>query len=352
MTTPGLWTTATTGSSSTTAFWNATTTGFEGTAPYGNTTGFSENSTYSYYSNTLTFNSTRYPNVSKYYQAIQVIVYTSGTYSLASSSSMDTYGYLYGGTFDPFNTNYNLLAQNDDQGGNNQFQMIVDLQAGVPYTLVFTTYQENVIGPFSVIAAGPGYVQMVSSNTFEQGSTMSTTTIGLPSTIGFLTTTTTRSPSTTAFWNATTTGFEGTAPYGNTTGFPENSTYSYYSNTLTFNSTRYPNVSKYYQAIQVIVYTSGTYSLASSSSMDTYGYLYGGTFDPFNTNYNLLAQNDDQGGNNQFQMIVDLQAGVPYTLVFTTYQENVIGPFSIIAAGPDYVQMVSNNAFGQETTSN
>ncbi|CAF4671913.1 unnamed protein product, partial [Rotaria sp. Silwood2] len=143
MTTPGLWTTATTGSSSTTAFWNATTTGFEGTAPYGNTTGFSENSTYSYYSNTLTFNSTRYPNVSKYYQAIQVIAYTSGTYSLASSSSMDTYGYLYGGTFDPFNTNYNLLAQNDDQGGNNQFQMIVDLQAGVPYTLVFTTYQEN-----------------------------------------------------------------------------------------------------------------------------------------------------------------------------------------------------------------
>ncbi|CAF4608780.1 unnamed protein product, partial [Rotaria socialis] len=84
------------------------------------------------------------------------------------------------------------------------------------------------------------------------------------------------------------------------TGFPENSVISNYSSALTFSSERYPNQIKYYEAIEVIVYITGSYSFTSTSQMDTMGYLYAGEFNPSDQNLNLLTQNDDYSGGNQF----------------------------------------------------
>jgi len=43
----------------------------------------------------------------------------SGTYSFYTSSSIDTYGYLY-------NSSYSVIAQNDDGGGSLQFKTIIN----------------------------------------------------------------------------------------------------------------------------------------------------------------------------------------------------------------------------------
>jgi hypothetical protein len=91
-----------------------------------------------------------------YYQAIQVTVSTAGTYTLTSSSTMDTRGYLYRTSFDPSNSTVNLIADNDDGGGQLQFRMQIHLEPGQTYILVVTTHRDNVTGSFSVSAIGPG----------------------------------------------------------------------------------------------------------------------------------------------------------------------------------------------------
>ena len=106
----------------------------------------------------------------------------------------------------------------------------------------------------------------------------------------------------------------------------------------------------YYDAIQVIVNTTGTYNFTSSSNIDTYGFLYQGSFYPFEPSINLLVQDDDNAGNGQFKLSVFLQAGVPYTLVVTTFGERVTGEFSIIATGPSAVSFISSNSTVEITT--
>lgn len=113
---------------------------------------------------------------------------------------------------------------------------------------------------------------------------------------------------------------------------------SNYSSEFTYNSERYPGLNKHYQAIEIIVNTTGTYNIRSLSNIDTVGYLYKGQFDPSNVSLNLIADNDDYQGNNQFYISAYLQAGVRYTLIVTTYGQALItGPFSVIVSGPDYV---------------
>lgn len=101
------------------------------------------------------------------YKAIQVIVNTTGTYSLASVSDLDTNGYLYNDTFDPSNPSVNLIHQDDDNGGNRQFKITAFLQAGVPYTLVLSTQSTGYSGPFTIVGSGPGNVQYVTLNPME-----------------------------------------------------------------------------------------------------------------------------------------------------------------------------------------
>ena len=64
-----------------------------------------------------------------------------------------------------------------------------------------------------------------------------------------------------------------------------------------------------------------------------YGYLYNNSFDTSNSSLNLLAQDDDSGGNAQFRLNVTLRANQKYILVVTTYLQSVTGSFSITGSG-------------------
>lgn len=96
-----------------------------------------------------------------YYQAIEVTVHTSGTYTFVSVSSMDTYGCLYRNHFHPSNPSENLIAIDDDSAGNRQFRIISSLQSGSTYVLVFTTSFSYTTGSFSVKVSGPALVNLL-----------------------------------------------------------------------------------------------------------------------------------------------------------------------------------------------
>jgi len=106
----------------------------------------------------------------------------------------------------------------------------------------------------------------------------------------------------------------------------------------------------HYKAIQIIISTTGTYNLRSSGNMDTYGYLYKGNFYPLNPSINLLARDDNNGGNFQFKLTASLEADVTYTLVVTTVYTNVTGPFSVVVSGPDFVTFIPINTVTTTTS--
>ncbi|UJR07257.1 hypothetical protein I4U23_011545 [Adineta vaga] len=230
-----------------------------------------------------------------YYEALQLYVQTSGYYDLSSISNIDTHGYLYNGSFNPSNPQLNLITYNDDGSSNSQFKIPVYLEAGHPYVLVVTTHRPGITGPFSVIADGPDNVYFYPIN---------------PTT----TTTTTR------------------APIINSNYFNQlTSSNSFYDRNGTSSGPHY------YQAIEIRVNVTGTYSFRSSSSLDTYGYIYQGNFYPFAQSINLLGQDDDTGDSRQFQVTAVLRSDIKYILVFTTFSPNQFGQYQIISAGPGHV---------------
>jgi hypothetical protein len=91
---------------------------------------------------------------------------------------------------------------------------------------------------------------------------------------------------------------------------------------------------QYYQALRVIVYTSGTFTFQSTSSMDTYGCFYDYPVDPSYPTQNLITSDDDRGGDHQFRITVNLTSTSSYVLLVTTYGANVTGNFSITVSGP------------------
>jgi hypothetical protein len=133
---------------------------------------------------------------------------------------------------------------------------------------------------------------------------------------------------------STTTGMETSTTTGS-----QNLVTSYYSDELTNSSEAYPGTNKFYQAIEIMVNTSGTYDLSSLSDMDTFGCLYQGTFNPLSQLTNQLSCNDDSNGR-QFRLTNYLEAGVRYTLLVTTYGTGVTGPFTIVGSGPDTIDFV------------
>jgi hypothetical protein len=229
-----------------------------------------------------------------YYKAIRIIVDRTDTYDIRSLSGIDTYGFLYNGTFYPLNPLTNLIKQDDDSGGGVQFRFSAFLVAGASYTLVVSTHGQLVTGIFSIVATGPGSVR-------------------------FLATTQ-----------------------------PTPSTYNY-SSALTTDSgnfSRGENSSNhYYEAIQLIVNTAGNYTFTSKSSIDTYGYIYQYYFDPLNPFINILSRDDDSGGDRNFKLIVFLLAGGTYILVVTTFSEYVTGLFSIVGSGPDKFGFIPINNY-------
>ncbi len=124
---------------------------------------------------------------------------------------------------------------------------------------------------------------------------------------------------------------------------------SIYSSELTTNSSRYDRrinstLNYFYESIELNVNTTGNYRFVSQSYIDTYGYIYQGNFNPSYPSMNILEEDDQNGGNNQFRIIVNLRSESKYILVFTTYIEDITGPFSIVSYGPDQVQFIPINS--------
>ncbi len=74
-----------------------------------------------------------------YYQTIQISVIATGFYHISSQSIIDTYGYIYQDSFDPFNPSVNLILENDQSCPDEQFKLTVNLQVDIKYILVVTT---------------------------------------------------------------------------------------------------------------------------------------------------------------------------------------------------------------------
>ncbi|CAF1606265.1 unnamed protein product [Adineta ricciae] len=212
-----------------------------------------------------------------FYDAIEIIPSTSGNYTITSKSdgNFDTYGYLYNNSFSLGALSVGLLAQDDDSGGNRQFQIVAYLQANVRYILIVTTYSINVVGNYSITASGPGRVSLAksmistttttsTSTTTPTSTTTSTSTTARTSTTTSTSTTartsTTTSTSTTAR-TSTTTSTSTTARTSTTTSA---STTSTSSTTRSTSSTTPPAVSGFLPCS--LIYSASTNGVLCPSS--------------------------------------------------------------------------------------
>ncbi|CAF1562161.1 unnamed protein product [Adineta ricciae] len=178
------------------------------------------------YSSVLTENHPMYsrtttPHYTTYhYEAIEVIVNKTDTYTLGANSSIDLYGHLYKHYFDLVNPAYNLIAWYGKCCNKDQFRFTVELFINTKYILIVTTYNPNVTGPFSLTVLGSSGVRLKRKNI-------------------------------------------------------ERSIESTYSSALTEDDDKYyPNPcdqtpKHYYEAMQIIVHSSGSYTFLSSASIDT-----------------------------------------------------------------------------------
>ncbi|CAF1338588.1 unnamed protein product [Adineta steineri] len=239
------------------------------------------------YSSVLTSNHSIYPrtgcHISYYYEAIKIQVYKSGHYSFNSMSNINTYGYMYAKYFDPFSPSAYLISADDDSSSNYQFNISIPLEINTEYVLVVTTFNSNVIGPFSIRVSGPDRVGLERLNS--------------PPVIQ-----------------------------------------STYLSMLTENSQHFPQPSGtgkyYYESIQINVNMSGLFIISSKSRSDLLGSIYKNSFNPLNPTENLLEVDDNGCSDNQFKLLIALEVNTKYILVVTTSQANVTGTFSIIVSGP------------------
>jgi hypothetical protein len=119
-----------------------------------------------------------------------------------------------------------------------------------------------------------------------------------------------------------------------------------YSSSWTTNSPSFPstfdlNSVRYYELIRVTVNATGVYTFRSDSDIDTVGYLYSGAFFALYPQINLKAEDDESGGWGQFKLTAYLSASSTYYFVITTYQYNIVGPFTLIISGPASVSLTS-----------
>ncbi|CAF3656677.1 unnamed protein product [Rotaria sp. Silwood1] len=134
----------------------------------------------------------------------------------------------------------------------------------------------------------------------------------------------------------TTTAF---LPTLTTTEFVPISILSNYSNALTINSASLPGSAKYYKTINIIVKTSGLYTFTSRSNMNTFAALFMNGFDPLNISLYLVSSINTFDSNHQFKLSHNLKADTPYILLVTTTSQDQTGEFTVIASGPDHLQL-------------
>ena len=91
-----------------------------------------------------------------YYHAMDITVFTSGTYSLSITSSIGTMSYLFDTSFDPSNLSMNLINMDDNSLANREVRMGVSLQSGRKYILVVPTAQPSITAmPCASVPAPP-----------------------------------------------------------------------------------------------------------------------------------------------------------------------------------------------------
>jgi hypothetical protein len=110
----------------------------------------------------------------------------------------------------------------------------------------------------------------------------------------------------------------------------------------------------YYEAILMNVSKASDFTIISQSSINTYGYLYENSFDPFDTSLNLLMEDDNSGSNDQFKLTAFLRPSTIYVLIVTTFSPHVMGKFSIIVSGTSIITLtcVSYHQTTTETSKN
>ncbi|CAF1557222.1 unnamed protein product [Adineta steineri] len=267
------------------------------------------------YASELTTNSSTYfhlcSSLSTYYEAIQVTVHESGLYTFLSHGYMHKYGSIHKDYFNPSNPSENRLPDEGTPCNDNQFRFTVALETSIAYILIVTTSEFKMTGEFSISVSGPNDVNLKN--------------ITSPSVIEI--------------------------PYSSA----EQSIYSSELNTSSQTYSRDCRKSNYYyQTIRVNVMETGYYALSSSSSMDTFGYIYEDDFNPMNPLENLLSQDYRACSYQDFKLIVYLYTGTTYILVMTTSSPNMTGDFDIKTSGPNnitldrYTQALTSCFIGQK----
>ncbi len=93
----------------------------------------------------------------------------------------------------------------------------------------------------------------------------------------------------------------------------------------------------YYEAFEVNVSEIRYYTMQTSSNIDTYGSIYEKNFNPLKPTVNLLADDDEGGGNNQFKLHIPLYVNTKYILIVTTFRPKDIGEVNITLLGVNNV---------------
>ncbi len=110
--------------------------------------------------------------INTYYEVIQVNVFVEDTYRFTSESSFNTYGYIYKYSFDASNLKWNLICENDNGGGNEQFELMVSLRPDITYFLIVTTSSDMMsVGEFSIVASGSALVNFNRTVVIPKGKT-------------------------------------------------------------------------------------------------------------------------------------------------------------------------------------
>lgn len=100
----------------------------------------------------------------------------------------------------------------------------------------------------------------------------------------------------------------------------------------------------YYGVFQVFVPVDGDYILKSDSSIDTYAILYHENFYPNSLSVNEIVEDDDSGGNLQFQINIYLKSNTRYILLITTVTAQVTGSFRLLVSGLNQVNLREINS--------
>lgn len=94
------------------------------------------------------------------YDAWQFSVDTAGVYNMrTTSASFDTYIHLFQNAFDPLDPLGNILAGNDDGGGNLLSLIVYSLNPGTQYYLIISGFGGS-SGPYAGSIDGPGEIAL------------------------------------------------------------------------------------------------------------------------------------------------------------------------------------------------